>query len=117
MEATPSQTISAIVLLVVMVPVCARQLPAWWSGRSTISAEVPPTSWPWSVGLWRRVAHGLVTSVVMLIVGAAAVLASSFNETASTALTIIAAILAGLWGVQLLFARPRFLIPPPWRPE
>ena len=113
-----AQTTAAAVLLAVLVPVTIRCTPGWWAGRTPIRADRVPPSWRWICArLWSRVLHGLVVSLVMLETAAASIAAAYVNTATSDALAAIAALAAVLWLGELIWARPRSLIPPVWRPD
>ena len=106
----------AILLLGLVVPAAVLALPRWWLGSSQLSPENPPLGWTLAPGLWRRLAYGLPVSLLMLGLAAVATLVSQVSTDAADALLWPVLALTLLWLTEVLFARPRFLIPPSWRP-
>jgi hypothetical protein len=59
--------------------------------------------------------HGLPVSLVMLQLGALAILADYYSRAVSNGLTVLCTMSFVIWLAELLWARPRFLVPPVWR--
>lgn len=115
-EAPALVLVCAVVLLALVVPVAVLAMPRWWHGSSELGPESPPLGWTLSPQLWRRLAYGLSVSLPMLALAALAVLLSRVSLAAANTLLGPVVVLAFLWVTEVFFARPRFLIPPSWRP-
>jgi hypothetical protein len=109
-------TIGAVIGLIATVWLGA-SIPSWWAGTSSISPTSPPPAWPWSAALWRRNLYGLLACVTTVTFGALAILAAYVSAAASNALIVLCVASCAVWLLELALARPRFLIPPRWRPE
>lgn len=115
-EAPVVVLVCAVLLLALVIPVAVLAMPGWWRGSSQLGPENPPLGWTLSPQLWRRLAYGLSVSLPMLALAAVAVLLSRASVTAANALLWPVVVLALLWLSEVFFARPRFLVPPNWRP-
>ena len=111
-EAPDLVLVCAILLLVLVVPAAVLALPRWWRGSSRLSPQNPPLGWTHSPRLWRRLAYGLPVSLLMLGLAALAVLLSRVSTDAANAFLWPVLLLAVLWLTEVIFARPRLLIPP-----
>ena len=116
-EAGPAQLVAASIMLVAVVLLGIYQLPKWWSGSSRISPETPPDGWMWGARSWAHLARGLPVSLLMLGLGSLAVLASLVAQPVSWGLIVATVAIAVVWLALVLFARPRGLVPPSWRPR
>jgi hypothetical protein len=117
MKAAPGPVLVAAAAMLLLVAVAVSQMPSWWRGTSKVTPTRPPLGWPMSAQRWRRLSYGLTIGVPMMGVAALAVLLTRISTTAADAMAWIAVALAVVWLGEVLFARPRFLIPPSWRPD
>lgn len=116
-EAPVPVLVCAVLLLALVVAVGVVALPGWWRGSSLLGPEDPPLGWTLPPQLWRRLAYGLSVSLPMLGLAALATLLSRISRTAADAVLGAVLLLVLLWLTEVLFARPRLLIPPAWRPD
>jgi hypothetical protein len=117
MSRAPVPVLVAAALMLLLVVIAVSQMPSWWRGTAKVSPKRPPLGWPMSAAYWRRMSFGLTIGLPMVGFGALAVLFTRVSTTAADAMVWIAVALAVVWLGEVLFARPRFLIPPSWRPD
>lgn len=98
--------------------------PRIWRGESELHPSAPPVWWPFSVALWAGVARSFVALspafiVLFVLVGLADLKGN--GSAAGDALLLAGAgvlvVASAVYGVIVLFNRPRFLVPPPWRDD
>lgn len=81
-----------------------------------MTPESPPPGWPYSKASWRRGIYGLPVGLLTAGLAAVAVLLSRVSTTAADVMLLPVFPLLALWLSEVLFARPRILFPPSWRP-
>lgn len=118
---------SLAALFALCAAACAIVIPRYWKGDiGHASREHAPVVWPFGVRAWRGLLSSLPALSVLMLLGSIAFLvpAVSLGEQASAAwrvygLVVFAYLCAMvvLVSVIVLFNRPRFLVPPPWRDE
>ncbi|MGL5829670.1 MAG: hypothetical protein ACRC0L_08900, partial [Angustibacter sp.] len=92
-------------------------LPSLWRGKSSMHPDRPPSGWVWGPNTYRHWSWGVMLSPPILLACSLALLTPKISQTLAGVLLLVTLALTLIWLSIMLFARPRFLIPPSWRPE